>query len=107
MPGGMLSISSNRSTAETAIVWANLPWHGKDGNQAIVPGRLIAFDATPSNGKLLPLWRSDKTPGYAAAPNPNDATPSFNFAKFSYPTIANGNVYLATFSTLLMVYGLQ
>ena len=29
-----------------------------------------------------------------------------NYAKFSCPTIANGKVYLATFSNKLMVYGL-
>ena len=42
------------------------------------------------------LWNSNINPG--------DYVPSF--AKFCSPTIANGHVYLATFSGQVLVYGL-
>jgi hypothetical protein len=92
MPGGMLSISADGSKAGTGIVWASHPYSG-DANRATVEGILRAFDATDLTHEL---WNSKM----------NDARDHVgNFAKFSYPTIANGKVYLATFSNQLLVYG--
>ncbi len=94
MPGAMLSLSSNGSQHGTGIIWANHPIHG-DANQMVVPGVLQAFDATDVTREL---WNS----------NWNSKRDSIgSFAKFVPPTIANGKVYMATFSNKLNVYGLN
>lgn len=93
MPGGMSSISANGSTAGTGIVWANHPYIG-DANHATVPGMLQAFDATNLGNEL---WNSQMYP---------ERDQVGNFAKFVAPTIANGRVYLPSFSGYLNVYGL-
>jgi hypothetical protein len=92
MPGGSLSVSAAFSKIGTGIVWAY--HHLGDANGNTRPGILYAFDATDLS-KLL--WhsrqnRSRDDVGY--------------FGKFSYPTVANGKVYVATFSNKLVVYGL-
>jgi hypothetical protein len=91
MPGGMLSLSANGSAPGTAILWASHPFKG-DASAATVPGIFRAFDAAT----LTELWDS-KLSSY------DDIG---NFAKFTPPTIANGKVYMATFSNQLVVYGL-
>ncbi len=94
MPGAMLSVSSNGSQHGTGILWASHPLDG-DANQASVPGELQAFDATDVTKEL---WNS----------NWNSKRDSIGtFAKFVPPTIANGKVYMATFSNRLNVYGLN
>ena len=88
-----LSLSANGSTSGTGIVWAALSSSG-DSNQHTVPGILRAFDATNLSTEL---WDSQQ----------NATRDSVgNYAKFAPPTIANGKVYLATFSNQLLVYGL-
>lgn len=88
-----LSLSANGSTSGTGIVWAALSYSG-DSNQQTVTGILRAFDAT---NLTTELWDSQK----------NATRDSVgNYAKFAPPTIANGKVYLATFSNQLLVYGL-
>jgi hypothetical protein len=88
-----LSLSGNGSTSGTGIVWAALSSSG-DSNQQTVPGILRAFDATNLSTEL---WDSQQ----------NATRDSVgNYAKFAPPTIANGKVYLATFSNQLLVYGL-
>jgi hypothetical protein len=90
MPGGFLSTSSNGTS--DGIVWALTP-HACDANQHVEPGALFAFDATNFSGSgsagspslLINLWNSTEDlsrddVGY--------------FAKFTYPTIANGRVYV-------------
>jgi hypothetical protein len=94
MPGAMLSLSSNGNTAGTGILWASHPLNG-DANQAVVPGILQAFDATDVSHEL---WNSN-------AIGIRDGVGKF--AKFVPPTIANGKVYLATFSDSLLVYGIH
>lgn len=94
MPGAMLSASSNGATAGTGILWASHPING-DANQAVVPGILQAFDATDVSKEL---WNSNLS-------GIRDSVGKF--AKFVPPTIANGKVYLATFSNKLNVYGLN
>ena len=89
-----LSLSSNGSLAGSAIVWAASAYSG-DSNQTTVPGIVRAFDATNLN---VELWNSKQ----------NVARDDVgNFAKFSPPTVANGKVYVATFSNQLLVYGLN
>src|SRR5262249_44308896 len=90
MPGGSLSVSANGSAAGTGIVWAALPLNG-NANQAVCPGVLRAFDAADVTKEL---WNSTKK----ANDDPG------NYAKFVPPTIANGKLYLATFSNQLVVY---
>jgi hypothetical protein len=94
MPGAMLSLSANGTTAGSAIVWASHPLTG-DANQAVRPGILQAFDA---DDLTKVLWDTQQNAG---------RDDFGNFAKFSPPTVANGKVYLATFSNVLAVYGLS
>jgi hypothetical protein len=93
MPGAMLAVSSNGQNAGTGVLWASHPLQG-DANHAVVPGILQAFDPVIVTREL---WNS----------NMNPARDSIGrFAKFVCPTIANGKVYMATFSNRLNVYGL-
>jgi hypothetical protein len=91
-PGGILSISANGAMAGTGILWALL---GLDGaGAAVVHGTLHAFDAADLSREL---WNSKQ----------NAARDDFgNLAKFNTPVVANGKVYIATFSNQVAVYGL-
>jgi len=60
----------------------------------VSPGILRAFDA---NDITKELWNNQL--------NPRDG--GGNYAKFAAPTIANGHVYLPTFSNHVVVYGLR
>jgi hypothetical protein len=91
--GAELSVSSNGLVDGTGILWAAYAINTDAGSVA-GPGILRAFDA---NDITKELWNSGE--------NSND-NPG-NFAKFSAPTIANGHVYLATFSKQVVVYGLR
>jgi len=91
--GAILSVSSNGSQDGTGILWASYAYSG-DAEHAVSPGILRAFDA---NDVRKQLWNNQL--------NPRDAGGSY--AKFAAPTIANGHVYLPTFSNQVVVYGLQ
>ncbi|MDP4223065.1 MAG: hypothetical protein Q8868_07115 [Bacteroidota bacterium] len=91
--GAEISVSSNGRTDGTGIVWAAYAI-STDADIIAGPGILRAFDA---NDITKQLWNSSQSP----ADNPG------YFAKFSAPTIANGYVYLATFSKQVVVYGLK
>ena len=93
MPGGMLSLSANGSTAGTGILWASHPTD-EDANQGVVAGTLRAMDAL---NLTTELWNSDQ------APDRRDVLG--NIAKFNPPTVANGRVYAATFSQKIVAYG--
>ena len=93
MPGAMLSLSSNQKNTGTGILWASHPLSG-DAVNATVPGILQAFDATNVTREL---WNSNMVPARDSIGK---------FAKFVCPTVANGKVYMATFSNKLNVYGL-
>ncbi len=81
-PGGDVAISSNGSTAGTGIAWTI-------GPDAV----LYAYDATNQGTEL-----------YNSSQNASrDGLPSYT--KFSVPTIANGEVFVGTHSTL-DIYGL-
>jgi hypothetical protein len=90
--GAFLSVSSNGTDDSSAILWASHAANG-DANQSVRPGILHAFAAGDVTREL---WNSSQY----ASDNPG------NYAKFSCPTIANGKVYLASFSNVLNVYGL-
>lgn len=92
MTGGMLSISSSGGT--NGIVWATTPTNN-DANQRVVPGILRAYDATDLRREL---WNSYQV---------RDRDDFGNFSKHAPPTIANGRVYVPTFSGHLSVYGLN
>lgn len=99
MPGAMLSISEDWREAaqnppghrpQTAVVWATMPLRDDAFTQS-VEGVLRAFDASD----LRELWNSAAKPGDHLG----------LLAKYTPPTIANGKVYVATFSDSLVVYG--
>ncbi|MGZ3750542.1 MAG: hypothetical protein ACXVAU_04640 [Mucilaginibacter sp.] len=89
--GAMISVSSNGSAAGSGIVWASYAASG-DAEHTVSPGILRAFDASDITKEL---WNN----------NQNSADNAGYYAKFSPPTIANGHVYLATFSNKVVVYG--
>ncbi len=89
--GALMAVSSNGTTPGTAVLWA-LHSAGGDANQSTRPGILRAFDATDVTKEL---WNSSQ----------NVADNIVGFAKFACPTIANGKVYVPTFSKQLIVYG--
>jgi hypothetical protein len=91
-PGGILTLSSNGATPGTGIVWS---WGSNKDSviRAVKQGILRAYDA--ENISRL-LWDSRM----------DAADDALAFAKFTPPTVANGKVYVATFSDKLLVYGL-
>jgi hypothetical protein len=94
MPGGRLVVSSNGPN--TGVIWGVYPTQG-NANSAVVRGALVAYDATAVvNGKLRQLFHSDTNPANAMG----------NFAKYATPVVANGKVYVATFSNRVVQYGL-
>lgn len=91
-PGGILSLSANGTNASSAILWASHQLNGS-AEETTRPGILRAYDAQNVSREL---WNSEQ----------NSARDRVgNFAKFVPPTVANGKVYLATFSSKLNVYG--
>ncbi|PYJ01172.1 MAG: hypothetical protein DME25_18685, partial [Verrucomicrobia bacterium] len=92
-PGGLLALSANGTNAGSGIVWATHNVSG-DANQAVVTGILRAYNAQNVSNEL---WNSGQLSARDAVGN---------LAKFVAPTVANGKVYLATFSNRLNVYGL-
>ena len=92
--GAMLSVSSDGSKDDTAILWASYAVTG-DAEHEVRPVMLRAFAA---NDITRELWDSRQNLARDEAGM---------YAKFASPTIANGHVYLPTFSGQVVVYGLQ
>ena len=92
--GAMLSVSSDSSRDGTAILWASYAVSG-DAEHDVSPGILRAFDA---NDVTRELWNNRQNLARDGAGA---------YAKFASPTIANGHVYLPTFSNQVVVYGLR
>lgn len=84
--GSMMSISANGGG--NSILWAVQP-DPADWDQGI----LRAFDAEDLGNEL---WNSDM----------NDGDSLGLMAKFCAPTVANGKVFVATFSNMVAVYGI-
>jgi len=98
MPGGILTLSANGSTAGSAVLWASIPVKD-DANVATVEGAVHAFDAENVEKEL---WNSSQNPG-------RDRLGMF--AKFCPPVVANGKLYMGTFRegatpNVLVVYGI-
>jgi hypothetical protein len=93
-PSAIFTVSSNGTQTGTGIVWANVPLVG-DAWHATATGALYAFDA--ADVSKASLWNSTM----------NAADNLGTYAKYSPPTVANGKVYVATFSNKLQVYGLK
>jgi outer membrane protein assembly factor BamB len=98
MPGGMMCLSANGATPNTAVLWACIPY--LDANAVVSPGRLLAYDATlfgtfgDGSKQLRVLWDSQ------------DWNHAFSFCKFTPPVVANGKLYLPTYDGRIDVYGL-
>ena len=92
--GAVLAVSSNGSRDSTAILWASYAFSG-DAENFVTPGILRAFAATDVTREL---WNNHQNFSRDGAGM---------YAKFSSPTVANGHVYLPTFSNKVVVYGLQ
>jgi hypothetical protein len=86
MPGGILSLSAPRGSTAGGIVWAAVPAFG-DANAGLVPGQLLAFDAST----MVNVWSSEMELG--------------TLMKFAPPTVANGRVYVGTFDGHVVVFG--
>jgi hypothetical protein len=97
-PAAILSLSADGTRAGSGILWAvhsDRTRRCPGGNRftEYVPGILRAFDAEDLSHEL---WNSDDTPSDGFG----------NFAKFAAVTVANGHVYVPTFSGQVVVYGL-
>ncbi len=90
MPGWQHCISANGTS--NAIIWATRVFSG-DANHTTQPGIVHAFDATNLANEL---WNSNQNSGRDNVGN---------FAKNPGPIVANGKVYVPTFSNKLVVYG--
>jgi IPT/TIG domain-containing protein len=93
-PGGILTVSANGDMPGTGVVWATVATSGDAENNPPVPGELYAFNA---DNVATELWNS----------NMNASDSLGNFAKFVPPLVANGRVYVATWSNQVAVYGLK
>jgi outer membrane protein assembly factor BamB len=91
--GAVLSVSSNGDKDGTGIVWASYAASG-DAEHDVSPGVLRAFNA---NDVTKELWSNQRN---------GSRDQAGAYAKFASPTIANGHVYLPTFSNQVVVYGL-
>ena len=92
IPGGSLTVSADGARAGTGIVWAVTA--EENANHQTVPGVLRAYDATDLSREL---WNSKQ----------NAARDGLGLlAKFNTPIVANGKVYVPTFSKEIAVYGL-
>lgn len=85
-----IAVSAKGGAEGTGILWQTT------GNYDIkgVPGTLHAFDGSDLTKEL---WNSQMVP---------DRDTLGRFAKFVAPTVANGRVYVPTFSNTVSVYGL-
>jgi hypothetical protein len=93
-PGGILTLSANGDLSGSGVLWSLMPASNQyDAERMSVPGLLRAFDA---ENIAHELWNSLDFPG-----------DDFGLlAKFVPPVVANGKVYVATFSNQVAVYGL-
>jgi uncharacterized protein (TIGR03437 family) len=84
-----VTVSGNSTTPASAIVWHTTG----DTTKNPQPGTLHAYDASDLSHEF---WNSDMAPGDQLG----------RFAKLVAPTVANGKVFVPTFSNELVIYGL-
>ena len=92
-PGGVVALSAAGGDRNTGILWALTTDDNAEGQT--IPGILRAFDASDLTHEL---WNSEMNPTRDRLGN---------LAKFAVPTVANGQVFVPTFSNELVVYGLR
>jgi hypothetical protein len=93
-PGGILTLSANGELSGSGVLWATVATSGDAVDNPPVPGELVALNAENVSQEL---WNSEMNP----------SRDEFgNFAKFVPPLVANGKVYVATWSNQVVVYGL-
>jgi outer membrane protein assembly factor BamB len=93
-PGGILTLSANGDAASSGILWAATAASGDAADNPPVTGVLHAFKAA---NVAEELWNTNMVP----------ARDGFGgLAKFVPPVVANGKVYLASWSNQVAVYGL-
>ena len=88
-PGGIMSVSANGNN--NGVLWATTSIENAAGGP--VPGTLRALNAVT----LQELWNSDTRSGDTLG----------TLSKYCMPMVANGKVYMSTFSGRLDVYGLR
>jgi hypothetical protein len=93
-PGGILALSANGGTPGSGVLWATAATCCDAENNPPTPGALYAFNAA---NVATELWDSTMNPSRDAFGN---------FGKFVPPVVANGKVYVATWSNQVAVYGL-
>jgi outer membrane protein assembly factor BamB len=93
-PGGILTLSASGQRHGTGVIWATVATSGDAMNDPPVPGALYAFNAENLSEEL---WNST-----------TDASRDSmgNFGKLVPPLVANGRVYVATWSNQMVAYGL-
>ena len=85
-----LAVSADGGADGTGVVWLTTADYSTSG----LPGTLHALDASDLSNEL---WNSNMQA---------DRDGLGRFAKFVAPTVANGRVYVPTFSNALVIYGL-
>src|SRR5262249_19626544 len=90
--GPGIVVSSDGRDPSTAIVWAAIP---EGASRWLRRGHLEAYAAT-STGVFATLWTDSDVP---------DPDHQHAWAKLSQPLVANGRVYLPTFSVPVEVFG--
>jgi hypothetical protein len=93
-PGGILTLSANGDQPGSGVLWATVATTSGAWNNPPVPGELHAFNASDVSQELWNSTQNASQDGFG------------NFAKFVPPTVANGKVYVATWSNQVAVYGL-
>jgi len=93
--GANIVVSANGNDPTTGILWAYIP---SSNTSWLQPGTLHAYHAADfANGVFHELWNN-----VGADPADTDAF----LTKFNQPLVANGKVFLPTFSGKLIIYGL-
>ena len=93
-PGGVLTLSANGDQPGSGVLWATVVTSGDAQDNPPAPGALYAFDAGNVSTTLWDSTLNASRDGYG------------NFAKIVPPTVANGKVYVGTWSNQVAVYGL-
>jgi hypothetical protein len=94
MPGSMMSLAVTAQGANTAVLWAAMPWYG-DANRTVTAGRLVAYGANWVQNRqyLIKLWDSA------------DWGISYMHNKFNPPTCQADKVFLPSYDGRVLILG--